>query len=204
MSVSLTLLFLLPLAVLPSVTADIDVDLPLPILDGTLIWPIATAAGLFLLAERFAASPVVRLHEAAREAALPLAGLGVDPAILQAVACLLAGALAAMAGALLSLGPGPVIGAAAADWVTLSIACFAIGRLGGIRMGGALLAALPLALLPKLIVTVAPGFVDRTLAAALAATCLHLVVRRDGSPAWRGPADALSPIGLGAPRLAER
>jgi ABC-type branched-subunit amino acid transport system permease subunit len=200
-SASLTLLVLLLLAALPAITAD--VDLPMPALDGTLLWPLGVAAILLVLAERFAASPLVRLHEAAREAGLPLAGLGVDPGLLQVVACLLAGALAALGGALLGLGPVPVIGIAAADWATLSIACFAIGRLGGIRLGGALLAALPLALLPKLIVTIAPGFVDLTLAAALAASCLHLVVRRDGSPAWRGSAET-PPLGIGAPRLAER
>jgi hypothetical protein len=202
LSASLTLLALLPLAILPAMTADIG--MPLPALDGALSWPLAMAAGLFLLAERFAASPLIRLHEAAREAGLPLSGLGVDPAILQAVACLLAGALAAMGGALLGLGPAPVIGAAATDWITLSIACFVIGRLGGTRLGGALLAALPLALLPKLTVIIAPGFVDLTLAAALAAACLHLVIRRDGSLALQRPAETPSPIGVGAPRLAER
>jgi hypothetical protein len=66
-------------------------------------------------------------------------------------------------------------------WAALAVALFAIGRLGGARFGGCLLAALPLALLPRLTVTLSPAFGDLTLAMALAALLLQAVVRRDGS-----------------------
>ncbi len=201
---ALSLLVLLPLAVLPAITADPDLNLASPGPPVLLIWPLAVATLLVATGQRFAASPVVRLHEATREAMLPLDGQGFDPALVRVVALALAGAVAAMGGGLLALGPAPVVGSAPTDWATLSIALFAIGRLGGTRLGAALLAALPLALMPKLITAIAPGFVDLTLAAALAAIALNLLVRRDGTPAWRPAVDAPSSQGLPARRLAER
>ena len=200
---ALSLLALLPLAVLPAITVDSDLNLPALGGDITLAWPFGITVVLLVAAQRFAASPVVRLHEAAREALLPVHGQGFDTAILRFVALVLASAFAAMGGALMVLGPAPIMGVAPADWATLSIAAFAIGNLGGLRLGGALLAALPLALMPKLTTVLAPGFPDLTLAAALAAIALYLVVRRDGTPAWRPPADAPTTTGLPAPRLVE-
>ena len=201
---AVNLLVLLPLTVLPVITFDVDLALPALGPAAMLGWPLGILAVLLAVAQRFAASPVVRLHEAALEALLPVHGQGFDPAVLRAIALVLASAFAAMGGAVLAVGPAPFVGGAPADWATLSIALFAIGRLGGTRLGGALLAALPLALLPKLITALAPGFLDLTLAAALAAIALQLVVRRDGTPAWRPPAAAPAATGLAAPRLAER
>lgn len=200
---ALTLLALLPMVVLPAITFESDLNLPALGWDATLGWPLGVAAVLLIAAQRFADSPVVRLHEAAREALLAVHGQGFDPVILRAIALVLACAFAAMAGALMALGPAPIISVAPGDWATLSIAAFAIGSLGGTRLGGALLAALPLALMPKLIAVMAPGFPDLTLAAALAAIALYLVVRRDGTPAWRPPADAPTTTGLPAARLVE-
>ncbi len=198
-AMALSLLALLPLAVLPSLTFDADANLPAPGLNAGLAWPVGVGVLLLVIAQRFAAAPVVRLHEAAREAGLPLDGQGLDLRLWRALALVLAAAIATMGGGLLALGPFPVIGADPFDWAALSIALAAIGRLGGVRLGAALLAALPLALLPKLITTIAPGFLDLTLAVALAALAMQLVVRPDGSLAWQPAAE--SPMPAGSPTL---
>jgi ABC-type branched-subunit amino acid transport system permease subunit len=197
-----TLALLLCLAAFPAVTPDPDHPLPALATDTGLLVPLGIAALFLLLAWCFAASPAARLHEAAREALLPADGLGLDQAAFRATASLLAAALAAMGGAIMALGPAPVINAGNGDWAALSLALFAIGRLGGGRLGAALLAALPLALLPKLTVTLAPGFPDLTLATALGAILLHLVVRPDGSPAWQPPSAAMAAARLPSPGLA--
>ena len=181
---TLSLALLLGLASLPAVTAAPDLGLAI---DGFLALPLLAVGVLLLAARRFAGSPVARLHEAASLARLPADGLGLDLGTFRATALVLAAAVAAAGGGVLVSGPAPVIGVDPSDWVALSLALFAIGRLGGVRLGGALLAALPLALLPKLTVILAPHFIDLTLAAALVAIVLQLVVRADGSPAWQPP-----------------
>lgn len=181
---------LLALAALPAVTAETDGNLPAMTAGPGLALFLSAIGLLCLLGWRFAVSPAARLHEAALESGLAPAGIGLDLDAFRLTAILVATALAAMGGAILALGSAPVIGIAAGDWATLSLATFAMGRLGGGRFGGTLLAALPLLLLPKFTAAIAPGFGDPTLAAVLAAFVLHLVVRHDGSPAWRAASPA--------------
>lgn len=201
---AVSLPLLLAFVALPAATAESDRNLPGLELEPWLAVAGLSLALLLLIVRRFIGSPAARLHEAAAMAALPAGGLGVDIPAFRAVACLLGGGLAALAGALLALGSAPVMTADSGDWAALAVALFAVGRLGGIRLGGALLAALPLLLLPKLAVILAPTFIDLTLAAALAALVLHLVVRPDGSAVWQ-PASAAEPIEpLPQARLAER
>jgi len=195
---------LLGLAALPGITAESDRNLPTLAAEPWLAAAALALVLLLLLTRRLLDSPPARLHEAALAAGLPPAGIGLQPRLLGAAGCLLAAALAAAAGALLALGPAPVMTADTGDWAALSIALFAIGRLGGNRLGAALLAALPLLLLPKLAVLVAPGFIDLTLAAGLAALVLHLVIRPDGSPAWLPSTVAEPDERLPPARLAER
>lgn len=199
-----TLPLLLALAVLPAITADPDHNLPGFALEPMLLLPVGVALVLLLAVRQFLASPAARLHEAAASAALPADGLGLDGRAVTLTACLLAGALSAIGGALMALGPAPIITIDAGDWVALSLALAAIGRLGGIRLGAALLAALPLLLMPKLIVALAPSFVDLTLTATLMALVLQLLIRGDGSPSWQPPAPTAAATGLVTPRLAER
>lgn len=201
---AVTLPLLLALSVLPAVTAEPDLNLPGLTLEPMLLWPLAVALALLLLVRQFLTSPASRLHEAAALADLPVDGLGLDRQTIALTACLLAGALAAIGGALMALGPAPIITVNAGDWVALSLALAVIGRLGGIRLGAALLAAVPLLLLPKLSVALAPSFVDLTLAATLAAFVLQLLIRGDGSPSWRPPASSTAGTTLVTPRLAER
>ncbi len=201
---ALTLPLLLALAVLPAVTADSDRNLPGFALEPMLLLPVGVALVLLLAVRQFLASPAARLHEAAALAALPADGLGLDGRAVALTACLLAGALSAIGGALMALGPAPIITVDAGDWVALSLALAVIGRLGGIRLGAALLASLPLLLMPKLTVALAPSFLDLTLAATLLALVLQLLIRGDGSPSWQSPAPTAASTGLATPRLAER
>jgi hypothetical protein len=202
------LALLLGLASLPLVTAEPDLQIGGLTVDAFLLLPLAVLGLLLLTAARFAGSPAARLHEAASAARLPADGLGLDLSAFRATGVMLAAAIAAFGGGILALGPAPLIGIDPGEWVALSLALFAIGRLGGRRLGAALLAALPLALLPKLTISLAPHFLDLTLAAALVAIILQLVVRADGSLAWQ-PAGQAAAGGrpqtqLTAPQWAER
>lgn len=188
----LLLALLLGLASLPSITTEPGLELAGLGLDGFLLLPLLTAALLLWAAARFAGAAMARLHEAAVLARLPADGLGLDLAAFRATAAMLGAATATLGGGLLALGPAPLVGSDASDWVALSLALLAIGRLGGVRLGGALLAALPLALLPKFTVVLAPHFIDLTLAAALAALVLQLIIRPDGSAAWQPPSSAFA------------
>jgi len=200
---ALLLALLLGLASLPAMTTEPGQTGPALDLDGWLLLPLGVTAALLLAARRFADSVIVRLHEAAVLARLPADGIGLELGTLRAVALVLAASIATLGGGVLALGPATMVGIDPADWVALSLALFAIGRLGGGRLGAALLAALPLALLPKLTVALAPQFVDLTLAAALVAIVLQLLVRADGSPAWQPPAPTLGGS-LGQSRLGEQ
>jgi hypothetical protein len=199
----LLLALLLGLAALPSFTTEPGVELAGLGIDAFLLLPLLAAALLLSAAARFAGAATARLHEAAVLARLPADGLGLDLAAFRATALMLAAATAALGGGILALGPAPLVGSDASDWVALSLALFAIGRLGGVRLGGALLAALPLALLPEFTVVLAPHFIDLTLAAALAALVLQLIIRADGSPAWQPPSTAFAGS-LTQPRPAPR
>ena len=200
---ALLLALLLGLASLPALTIDPGATLAWPAIDQFLLLPALAVLVLLLAARRFARSAAARLHEAAVHARLPVDGLGLEQGAFRATALILAAGTAALAGGILALGPAPIVGSEPGEWVALSLALFAIGRLGGNRLGAALLAALPLALLPKLTVVLAPHFVDLTLAAALAALVLQLIVRADGSAAWQPPGRHLDGS-LGQPRLAEQ
>ena len=199
----LLLALLLGLASLPSVTTEPGLELAGLGIDAFLLLPLLASALLLWAAARFAGAAMARLHEAAVLARLPADGLGLDLAAFPATALMLAGATATLGGGILALGPAPLIGNEASDWVALSLALLAIGRLGGVRLGGALLAALPLALLPEFTVVLAPTFIDLTLAAALAALVLQLIIRPDGSPAWQPPSSAFAGS-LPQPRSAQR
>ncbi len=201
---AVTLPLLLALSVLPAVTAESDRNLPGFALEPILLLPVGVVLVLLVVVRRFLASPAAQLHEAAAVADLPAAGLGLDQRAVPLTACLLAGALSAIGGALMALGPAPIITVDARDWVALSLALAVIGRLGGGRLGAALLASVPLLLLPKLSVALAPSFVDLTLAAALGALVLQLLIRGDGSPSWRPPAPTTAGTTLATSRLAER
>ena len=183
----LLLALLLGLASLPEITTEPGIALAGLDIDAFLLLPLLAATLLLWASVRFAGTAMARLHEAAILARLPADGLGLDLAAFRWTGLLLAAAMATLGGGLLALGPAPLIGGDASDWVALSLALLAIGRLGGGRLGGALLAAVPLALLPKLTVVLAPHFIDLTLAAALAALVLQLIIRPDGSPAWQPP-----------------
>jgi ABC-type branched-subunit amino acid transport system permease subunit len=201
---AVTLALLPALAVLPALASAALLPAGSAPASLPLLLPLAVTLALLLLIHRFVTSPAARLHEAAAAAALPLDCIGLDRRAVELTAMLLAAALAALAGGLLALGAWPVITADPTDWVALSLALAAIGRLGGNRLGAALLAALPLALLPKLTVALAPSFVDLTLAAALAALILHLVIRGDGSPSWLGGPRPVAGALLTPARLAGR
>ncbi len=200
---ALLLALLLGLASLPSVTTEPDLELAGLGIDAFLLLPLLASTLLLSATARFAGATMARLHEAAVLARLPADGLGLDLAAFRATALLLAAATATLGGGILAVGPAPLISSDANDWVALSLALFAVGRLGGVRIGGALLAALPLILLPKFTVLLAPHFVDLTLAAALAALILQLIVRPDGSPAWQPPSTAFTGS-LPQPRSAPR
>lgn len=204
---ALSLGLLLGLASLPAITTEPGEAGAGFALDATLLLPFLVTAVLLFAAGRIAGSLVARMHEAAVLARLPADGLGIDLATFRAAALVVAASLAALGGGILALGPGTVIGVDPGDWVALSLALFAIGRLGGVRLGAALLAALPLALLPKLTLVLAPHFFDPTLAAALVAIVLQLVFRADGTPAWQPPppflAGSLAQPSIDARRWAE-
>jgi hypothetical protein len=200
---ALLLAVLLGLASLPALTTEPSQAAAGLRLDSTLLLPLLVTTGLLLVARRFAGSVVTRLHEAAVLARLPADGIGLDLGTFRASALVLAASIASLGGGVLALGPQTIVGIDPGDWVALSLALFAIGRLGGARLGAALLAALPLALLPKLTVVLAPHFFDLTLAAALVAIVLQLIVRADGSPAWQPPAPTLAGS-RGQPRLGEQ
>lgn len=203
---ALLLALLLGLASLPALTTDLALapagldELGGLALEALALLPVLVLSLLLLAAARFRSSTVARLHEAAVQARLPADGLGLELAAFHAWTIMLAAGIATLAGGILALGATPIIGIAPSDWVALSLSLFAIGRLGGVRLGGTLLAALPLALLPKLTVVLAPQVIDLTLAAALAALVLQLIIRPDGSPAWQ-PTQA--PF-AGSARLTER
>lgn len=213
---ALLLALLLGLASLPALTTDLALapagldelgglalealTLEVGAFDALALLPVLVLSLLLLAAARFRSSTVARLHEAAVQARLPADGLGLELAAFHAWTIMLAAGIATLAGGILALGATPIIGIAPSDWVALSLSLFAIGRLGGVRLGGTLLAALPLALLPKLTVVLAPQVIDLTLAAALAALVLQLIIRPDGSPAWQ-PTQA--PF-AGSARLTER
>jgi|GEM_PF-2021556 len=189
---TLLLALLLGLASLPAITAEPGQAGAGIGADVFLLLPLVATLILLLAAKRLAGSVVARLHEAAVLARLPADGLGLDLGTFRAVALVLAASLAALGGGILALGPATIVGVDPGDWVALSLALFAIGRLGGARLGAALLAALPLALLPKFTVVLAPHFLDLTLAAALVAIVLQLLVRADGSAAWQPPSPTLA------------
>ena len=179
----LTLACMLPLAVLPQLVAPgatgSDAGGRIALIDALLLVPvIGLLAGL---ARLFAHSRLTGLAAAATAASLPLDATGLDAAGWRIAGLGLAGAVAATAGAVMLIGPAPATTMTIDGWIALAIGLFAVGRLGGARFGGCLLAALPLALLPRLTVTLSPAFGDLPLAMALAALVLQAVVRRDGS-----------------------
>lgn len=168
----------LPLAVLPLV-ADGGRGNGIAFDDAIVLVPIVSL--LAVLARLFAGSRLAELASAAAASELRGEAAGLDVAGWRTTGLCLAAALATTAGAVMLIGPAPAAPVTTEGWSVLAIALFAIGRLGGARFGGCLLAALPLALLPRLTVTLSPDFADFTLAMALAALLLQAVVRRDGS-----------------------
>lgn len=173
----LTLALVLPLATLPQIPALQGGGIA--VAPAVVLIPLVVL--LAVLARLFAGSRLAGLASAATSAGLRLEAAGVDAAGWRLIGLCLAGAIAATAGGVMLVGPAPAAAMTIDGWVALAMALFAIGRLGGARFGGCLLAALPLALLPRLTVTLSPAFGDLTLAMALAALVLQAVVRRDGS-----------------------
>ncbi|MEZ5865285.1 MAG: hypothetical protein R3D25_14925 [Geminicoccaceae bacterium] len=179
----LSLALLLPLAALPlaaggTLGGRVAVD------DAIVLVPILSL--LAILARLFAGSRLAELALAAAAGGLRPEAAGLNVAAWRITGLCLAAAIATTAGAVMLVGPAPTAFPTTEGWAALAIALFVIGRLGGARFGGCLLAALPLALLPRLTVTLSPAFADLTLAMALAALVLQAVVRRDGSLALLG------------------
>ncbi len=179
----LSLALLLPLAALPLATAPLvtgsDVGGGIAFDDAIVLVPIVSL--LAVLARLFAGSRLAELALAAAASELRGEAAGLAVTGWRVTGLCLAAAIATTAGAVMLVGPAPAAPLTTEGWTALAIALFAIGRLGGARFGGCLLAALPLALLPQLTVTLSPAFADLTLAMALAALLLQAVVRRDGS-----------------------
>jgi hypothetical protein len=174
----LSLALLLPLAALPLATGGIPGG-GVAVDDAIVLVPILSV--LAVLARLFAGSRLAELAAAAAACGLRFEAAGLAATGWRITGLCLAAAIATLAGAVMLVGPAPAASATMEGWAALAVALFAIGRLGGARFGGCLLAALPLALLPRLTVTLSPGFGDLTLAMALAALLLQAVVRRDGS-----------------------
>ncbi len=179
----LSLALLLPLATLPLAVLPLAADAGrgdgIAFDDAFVLVPIVSL--LAVLARLFAGSRLAELASAAAASELRGEAAGLAVADWRITGLSLATAIATTAGAVMLIGPAPAAPATPESWSALAIALFAIGRLGGARFGGCLLAALPLALLPRLTVTLSPVFADLTLAMALAALVLQAVVRRDGS-----------------------
>ncbi|HRY24210.1 MAG: hypothetical protein H6852_05270 [Geminicoccaceae bacterium] len=174
----LSLALLLPLAALPLAAGGTRGD-GVAVEDAIVLVPLLSL--LAVLARLFAGSRLAELAAAAAAGGLRAEAAGLDLAGWRITGLCLAAAIATTAGAVMLIGPAPAASASMEAWAALAVALFAIGRLGGARFGGCLLAALPLALLPRLTVTLSPAFGDLTLAMALAALLLQAVVRRDGS-----------------------